>query len=280
LTVRSNDTPARAKQIALGDNADGTIGSVTGGSADVDCYKFTATIGDVIRITLAPREGGDYTAFADIVDSMNNTVQQLLPITEDLTTATRQFYVTATGTQFVCVQDLRNLVSAISMEDPTIGGADVKYRFTAVKETVTPTTVTLPVVARAGTLSADQGVQIFQFTATGATPIHAEIRAGRLTPESHVDPRIELVNASGATAVVIASNDDIDFEGMNYDSAIDANLPGAGTYQIVLNPFAVYAPDTGTVNLAFELDVTTGAVDGGTPTDGGTTPDAGAGDGG
>jgi hypothetical protein len=250
VSTRTNDTLATAQTMAIGDTIDGTIGTAMGDDTDVDNYKFTAAAGDVLRVTLIAR--GNYQPLAVVRDQSGDYARIAIAL-EDASTATRQFYIPASGDYYFQILDLRN-----SGQTPqNVGGASFTYRLSVVRETVTPTTVTLPVTARAGTLSATDGVQIFSFTAALGNGLRAEVRAGRLSTPSDVDTILYLVDASGSTPAALAYNDDIDTEGGNYDSLVRAIATHAGTHQVVLDHYIVSLPDVGSPNRAFELDAST-----------------------
>lgn len=247
---RTNDTLDTAKAINVGDTIDGTIGTpVTVGADvtdDVDVFKFNATAGDVLRITL--RQLTDYAPVVIIRNRAGDYSRALTALGSE-TSATRQFYIPTTGEYFLQILDLRN--TGQTPED--VGGAGNTYRFTLVKETVTPTAVTVPVTARAGAISADQGVQIFGFNvASVGLGVSSEVRSGRLNPPSDVDTILYLVDTTTTPLTVLSVNDDLDAQNQIYDSKVRAIAAHAGAHQVILDPYMVSGS-----NLNFELDLVT-----------------------
>src|SRR5262249_49531630 len=122
----------------------------------------------------------------------------------DNTRASRQVYIPTTGTYYVTIHDLRNFNANPGMH----GGPTGTYRLELTRETVAPTSVTLPVTAQAGTVSASGDVQLFSFGATVGQGLHAETRAQRLGTPSSVDTILYIIDRTSGTPGVLAYNDD------------------------------------------------------------------------
>ncbi len=158
-TQRTNDTTATAETIAIGDTLDGTIGDPTIDTPDVDFYKFNAAAGDVLKLTISAR--GDFQAAAGIQNA--DRTYDRFAAGLGAPDYTREFYIPTAGQYFVVITDWRNADPAATT---FVGGAAFTYRFALEKVTVTPTAVTVPMTAIAGTLGADNEVRIYSFTTT------------------------------------------------------------------------------------------------------------------
>ncbi len=232
-TVQSNNDVSTAETLVVGTVVTGTIGTydAMGMKADLDYYKFTATEGEVYRINVQPATGSTYQTTAIVIDE-GDYYREVIPSGAATDPGTRQFFIPKTGTYFVVVADVRNLDD----KNPgMLGGPDVTYKLQIVKETLTPSAVTLPVTAQAGALSADGKVQAFSFTAVASEVAHGEVVAGALMPASDVDPSLYLVdNSTGTPTVVGAVEDNDSFRG-DFDATLNRFITTGGAYYFVID---------------------------------------------
>jgi hypothetical protein len=245
-----NDSTTGAQTIAVNETIDGVTGNpdATNDAPDVDYFKFTATAGEVYRVTLSAR--GDYRPFAQITDGNMYTRTTEAGAT---TSTTRELFIPVSGTYYFLVTDHRN-VDAANSGDPWVGGAMYAYSLKLEKVTPSPMAVTLPIANQADTIGSTNQVKIYSFGATSGTRYVVNVAAAVLMPASNVDTIVYLMDASGATPIVVGENDDIG--SMNTDSAIQKNAMTTGTHWVVVDHYSSGATKT------FQLSITTGDANG------------------
>lgn len=230
VSERTNDDLASAQTITLGTVVNGTIGTADGDDTDNDFYKFTATAGQVLRVTLTAT--GDFAPLAGIRNAGGSLIR-LAGSAEGDTVATRQFYISAAGDYYVQVLDARNA----SDSPEGVGGAGVTYSLQVAAETVTPTPLTLPASQLDVALGTTNDVKVYSFNATAGGGYVLETTAARLTPPSSVDTILVLMNAAGATPVEVAVNDDLSNQVV--DSQIRRTFPTAGAFHVVVDHYGI-----------------------------------------
>ncbi|MBX7114304.1 MAG: hypothetical protein K1X64_08210 [Myxococcaceae bacterium] len=239
-TEKTNNEETAAETLVVDTVVNGTIGNwdTMAMKGDVDYYKFTATEGEVYRITVQPAPGSAFQPTSIVVND-SDYYREATPSGAATDPGTRQFFIPKTGVYYVAVADARNLDD----QNPGMqGGPDLTYQLQIVKETLTPSAVTLPVTAQAGTLSADGKVQAFSFTATAGEVVHGEVVAGALMPASDVDPAIYLVDNSTGTPKVVGALEDNDALGGDYDVTLNTLATNGGAYYFVVDYGSVLGP--------------------------------------
>lgn len=231
-----NDDFASAELLPIGVTIRGTIGDVIEETYDLDFYRFDASAGEVLRITLRPQLSSMLDPSFDVVDEPGDYQRVGIDV--------REIYANATGPLAVVVGDLRNA------EDPpqNVGGASFTYALLVERVTPAIARLTPPIDRLPASISAGGAIRVYALDLAAGDTLTAETFAARLATPSDADTILLLENA--ATHEVLALNDDIDFENAITDSAIEAPIAAAGTYRLILDFFDVYGPDRNV-----ELDV-------------------------
>jgi len=241
-----NDDTTGAQAIAVNQTIDGVVGNpdTTNDAPDVDYYKFSATAGEVYKVTLSAR--GDYQPFAQVTDN-----DAYIRVTEPgaMTSTTREFFIPKSGTYYFLVTDYRNY-EASQTGDPWVGGPTYAYSIKLEKVTPSLTAITPPVSNQAGTIGATNSVKIYSFSATAGTRYVVGVAAAALTPKSDVDTIAYFMDATGATPTLVTENDDI--ASGNTDSGFQKNAMATGTHWVVVDHYSAGATKT------FQLSVTVG----------------------
>ncbi len=216
---------------------------------DIDSYSFTGQAGDVYQVTVQARNGGDFQPYASIYADQTGYTRRIVAVGQ-MSSATRQFVLQDDGLHFLVVEDDRN--ANASME---VGGITSTYEFKLEKINVTPSTVTLPLTAKAGSIGANGAVPSFGFTATAGAGVQAETKADRLNPASDLDTILFLYDATGSAPKLLGYNDDGDFPSVSYDSVLAKPLNTAGKYYALLD----YIDGTGPAR-NYEMNMSTFTV--------------------
>jgi hypothetical protein len=252
LDEQTNDDFASAEALPLGSTIHGTIGNLVAGAYDLDVYRFNANTGDVLRVTLTPEPAtSTLQPHLTVLDEPTD-YQRVADSGGAVATVTREMYVDFTGALAVAVSDLRNV------DDPPgdVGGATFTYALTIERVTPAVQSISLPLTRDPRTIDENQTIQIFELTAGAGETLTAETFASRLDTPSDVDTILFLEDR--ATGMLLAAHDDIDLDNDITDSLIEAPLPSAGVYRIVLDWYAIYGADR-----SYELTIATNAAPGG-----------------
>lgn len=223
--------------MSIGSTIEGTTGNLNNVlGPDYDDFKFDATAGDHLRVTIANRAGGTFQASGLVVTPAPapDTYRVIRPGTSDTPIATREFYIAESGEYGLFVSDLRNLGAA----PQEVGGPTLTYRAEISRVSRAPAPLTPPVVHHAGNIPNTGDVTAASFTATMGQRITAPTRAIQLPTPSKVDTYLLLFDASTTPPTLVQLNDD---QGgpVGTDSLIDVIAPTNGSYLLVVDHYDV-----------------------------------------
>ncbi|WP_230467174.1 hypothetical protein [Lujinxingia vulgaris] len=195
-----------------------TIGGQLNGAAQY--FELTLEAGTALKVTVDAVDGdltGEDT-FGVTLQTVADESNRALFYAEGATS--REFFIYADGSHLLV---------------PTTGeefsGA---YKITTEVVELDPQEPTLPGVTE-GDMS-DGSIQVYEVVADLDGTLAAETSAQRLAPEGGVDTFLHVWDV--AAEARIAQNDDIDFDGGNYDSRVFTNITSGSTYYVIVDAYS------------------------------------------